>query len=1203
MKDFLQRIEKLSPKHLALLALEQQARIEKLERARSEPIAIVGIGCRLPGDVDGPESFWELLDAGRDGIVEIPFDRFDVDALYDPDPSAHGKISSRWGGFLRDADQFDASFFGISRREAISMDPQQRILLETSWEALEHAGVAPGSLSGSRLGIYFGLSTADYYQLLLRAGNEAIDGYTATGAAHSIAVGRLAYLLGVHGPNLAVDTACSSSLVAVHLACQGLRSGECEMALAGGVNLIASPETTIALSKARMLAPDGRCKTFDEAADGFVRSEGCGVVVLKHLSRAIGSRDNILAVILGSAVNQDGRSSGLTAPNGLAQESVIRAAMEAAGVKHSELQYVETHGTGTSLGDPIEAHALASVLGTGRAADNPLYVGSVKSNIGHLEAAAGIAGVIKTVLSLQHESIPASLHFRRLNPHIDLKGAPVVVAAQRVPWPRAGRRIAGVSSFGFGGTNAHVILEEAPVRNGAATKPASPHVLVVSARTQTALRTVAGRYADYLANHPDVCLDDFCHTAATGRNRFEFTVTLTGLRAEELRAKLARVEEGSLNSDAAAPPADSTGNKIALPVYPFERQRYWIETRRPQPAPQHGELGFYQLEWERKPAAAAAESAPGQSAGLPAEATHAIGESVGPRYYPLSTDHGLDRYSELQPELDRSSSEYIVRALRECGWKPELGQSVSAADLAARLGIRTRYVRSLERMLEILGEDGVLECQGQSWKVINVPGANDPDADFPLLHAAYPQFSGELSFLRRCGARLADVLQGRVDPLNLLFPDGSFETAEDLYEKSAGAKVFQTLVQQVVAQALDRFPPGRLIRILEVGGGTGGTASYVARVLPTGRVEYVFTDVSPLFAERGATKFKEYPFFRFEVLDIERDPEAQGFPKHSFDIVLAANCIHATADLRHSVRHIVDLMAPDGMLVLLEGTRSERWVDVSFGLTDGWWRFTDSDLRSKYPLLSRERWRDLLSETGFRDITALPQDADSQQVLLIARGPGGDSEEKPWLVISDAGHFGEMVSDALAGYGAESVVAAPDAVPPRNDGWRGIVDLSALDVPRAEDLKDSEWADAHQFGCERALALARSLAGGSGRLWVVTRGAQRVHGEVMQAGIAAAPLWGLGRSIALEQPETLGRPRRSRSIGGRGRAGEAFGSGSDRVRWRRPDCIPARPAIRSPVEVTRSPSGTRNSIPTRRLLPDHRGPWRSCAARGPLDGG
>ena len=360
------RIEGLSPKRLTLLALELEAKVRDLESARTEPIAIVGLACRVPGDCDTPSRYWNLLNEGRDAVTEVPPDRFKIDDYFDADSDVPGCISSRWGGFTKNIDRFDAPFFGISRREAVSMDPQQRMLLEVCWEALENAGQSPHELYGSPTGVYVGLSTGDYYQMLLSRGQNAIDAYLATGSAHSVAAGRIAYVLGLQGPNFPVDTACSSSLLSVHLAVQGLRNGECRMALAGGANAVLSPDISIALTKSRMFAPDGRCKAFDHRADGFVRSEGCGIVVLKRLSDALANGDNIRAIIRGSAVNQDGRSSGITAPNGASQEAVIRQAVANAGVAPADIDYVEAHGTGTSLGDPIEAHALAAALGAGR---------------------------------------------------------------------------------------------------------------------------------------------------------------------------------------------------------------------------------------------------------------------------------------------------------------------------------------------------------------------------------------------------------------------------------------------------------------------------------------------------------------------------------------------------------------------------------------------------------------------------------------------------------------------------------------------------------------------------------------------------------------------------------------------------------------------------------------------------------------------
>jgi acyl transferase domain-containing protein/acyl carrier protein len=545
MSDSPTRIRNLSPKRLMLLALDQQSKLEELERRRTEPIAIVGMGCRFPGAEGGPEDFWRLLELGTSAIAEVPKDRWDVDAYYDPDVDSPGRMATKWGAFLSRIDEFDAPFFSIAGREANSIDPQHRMLLEVCWEALEHAGHSPREFKGTATGVFVGICASDYQTMLLARGEETIDSYLASGTASSIAAGRISYALGLQGPSIAVDTACSASLVALHLACQSLRLDECRQALAGGVNIILSPKTTIALSKAHMMAPDGRCKAFDARADGFVRGEGCGVVVVKRLSDAQADGDHVLAVIRGSAVNQDGRSSGITAPNGVAQEALIRTALAQAGVRPEEVGYVEAHGTGTSLGDPIEAHALAHVLGSGRDKENPLVIGSVKTNVGHLEAAAGIAGLIKAVLVLQHEQIPAHLHFQQMNPHIDWGGVPVEIPLRARPWPRGNRRrVAGVSSFGFSGTNAHVILEEAPeppIRPPASERPL--HLLALSARSESALRALGGRYVQVLENCP-FPVGDLCFTANAGRPHFEHRLAVTGSSFGQLRDALLKALPG-----------------------------------------------------------------------------------------------------------------------------------------------------------------------------------------------------------------------------------------------------------------------------------------------------------------------------------------------------------------------------------------------------------------------------------------------------------------------------------------------------------------------------------------------------------------------------------------------------------------------------------------------------------------------------------
>jgi acyl transferase domain-containing protein len=398
----------------------------ELEATR-EPIAIVGASCRFPGGASDLEGYWRLVRAGRDAVGEIPPDRFDADLFFDPDPDAPGKMAVRRGGFIEGIDRFDAAFFGISPREAESMDPQQRLLLELAWEALEDAAIAPDGLLGSRTGVFVGICGRDYEARVLAP--EAAGPYSITGSLTGVAAGRIAYALGLRGPALAVDTACSSSLVAVHLACRAIRAGECDAALAGGVSLIIAPGPFVGFSKLRALSRSGVCRPFDAAADGYVRGEGAGLVVLKRLSQARADNDRVIAVIRGSAANQDGRSNGLTAPSGPAQEDVIRRALADAGVAPARVGYVECHGTGTALGDPIEVRALAAVLGPGRPAGARVLIGSAKANLGHLEAAAGIAGLLRAALAVERGEVPPTPHFETPNPHIPWEEIPLEVAA------------------------------------------------------------------------------------------------------------------------------------------------------------------------------------------------------------------------------------------------------------------------------------------------------------------------------------------------------------------------------------------------------------------------------------------------------------------------------------------------------------------------------------------------------------------------------------------------------------------------------------------------------------------------------------------------------------------------------------------------------------------------------------------------------
>ncbi len=526
-----------------------------------EPIAIVAVSCRFPGAPD-PEAFWELLAGGVDAIREVPEDRFDIDEFYDPDPDAPGKTYTRFGGFLEGIDEFDPEFFGISPREAVWIEPQQRLTLETAWEGLERAGYSPGALRGSRTGIFVGVAANEYAHLLSAESIDKIEPHFITGNALNAISGRVAFALGLEGPAVAVDTACSSSLVAVHQASQALRSGDCDLALAGGVNVLLSPVTVVAASRARMLSPVGRCKTFDASADGYVRSEGCGMLVLKRLSDAVRDGDRVCAVIPSSAVNQDGASSGLTVPNGGAQQRLIGTVLARAGLDGGDVDYLEAHGTGTPLGDPIEVQAAAAAYGASRDADRPLLMGSVKTNIGHLESASGAAGLIKIVLSLQNEVLPASLHFENPSPHIPWDSLPVRVVDKAIPWHANGRpRRAGVSSFGFTGTNAHVLIEEAPAESARAgehladdvaaesaaeARAEQTSVLPLSARSPEALVALAQRYETWLSAHPDVDLADVCRTAGTGRSHFEHRAALVVDSLEAAREGLAELAASRL---------------------------------------------------------------------------------------------------------------------------------------------------------------------------------------------------------------------------------------------------------------------------------------------------------------------------------------------------------------------------------------------------------------------------------------------------------------------------------------------------------------------------------------------------------------------------------------------------------------------------------------------------------------------------------
>ena len=901
-----------------------------------EAIAIVGVGCRFP-EADSPAEFWRLLREGRHVIGDLPASR---QALH----TASGR-----GGFLGDVDAFDGPFFGITPREARLVDPQHRVVLEVAWETLEYAGINPRCLDGGNIGVFVGIANADYSWLVMRSGAHQ-DAYAGAGNARALAANRLSYHLNLRGPSVSVDTACSSSLVAVHLACQSIRTGDCDMALAGGVNLILSPELSESLTQAQMLSPSGLCKTFDAGADGYVRGEGCGMVLLKPLSAAVRDQDMILAVIEGSAINQDGRTSGITAPSAPAQTELIQRALRQAGRPADAVSYVEAHGTGTSLGDPIEFDALNAAIGTSA---NPCALGAVKTNLGHLEAAAGIAGLIKVVLQLQHNAIAPLVHFTKLNPLLRLEGSRFRLPQSAEPWPSAAKpRVAGVSSFSFGGTNAHVVLADAPVQAIHTANGAGPgrteSLLPLSAKNEQALKELASRYRDFLqsAGLPD--LGDICFTAGAGRAHFDHRLVLQGSTHAEMRESLERFLAGAADARTLAgtvrrqpglqmslPPRgddqsaflsgiarlyvdgadipwhdlDDGGQRrrVVLPSYPFQRQRYWAGNPQPAAAP---------LE-SPEPAAAELPAACGQeiiwlprsqwSQELPrrpfndAVCGQAIVQELAPVCVDLRRQHNLGQFASLRAGFDALSARYVKDTFGRLGWPARVGASVDADILGRGLRVLPKYQRLLRRLLALAAEDGWLRMDRDKIVVAGWPEPGDAAEAYQDLTGEFPAFRTELALAHRCATHMAGVMQGTCDPLHVLFGEEAALLTEQLYEKSPFARFYNELLAASVRTALAALPADRPIRILELGAGTGGTTAHVAPALPADRVEYVFSDVSGLFLSRAREKFHAFPFLQYRLLDLEKDPREQGFAHHQFDLILATNVLHATPDVRQSL--------------------------------------------------------------------------------------------------------------------------------------------------------------------------------------------------------------------------------------------------------------------------------------------------------------
>ncbi|MGW4773511.1 SDR family NAD(P)-dependent oxidoreductase [Nocardia sp. NPDC004278] len=1742
-------------------------------RAEYEGIAVVGIGCRFPGQVHDAGDFWRLLIEERDAVSEVPEDRWSATAFYDRDPRRPGRMRTRAGGFLDDVASFDAHFFGITPTEASRMDPQQRLFLETTWEALQDAGIVPEHLAGEQVAVYAGVSGHDYSVIQLGAENRnLIGGHTMTGVTNAIVANRVSYLLDLRGPSMTVDTACSSSLVAMHLALRSIRSGEATMALVGGVSTVLVPGGTVGFSQGTFLSPEGRSKSFGRNADGYIRSEGSGTVVLKPLSAAVTDGDRIYAVLRGSAVNQDGRTRGIAVPSEDAQARMVLDACRDAGVDPADIGYIEAHGTGTAIGDPIEARALGKALGAGRNGRGPCIIGAVKSNLGHLEAAAGMAGIIKACLVLSNGEIPANLHAEQPNPEIPFEELGLRLAQTRQPWPGEGPRLAGVNSFGFGGSNAHVVLEGPPTaaaqqdskaaaqqdpriaalqnptvaaqqgprvtvpQQDSMTETAAPVLFTLSAKTKDALRAYAETYADFLANpattaglpaiasaqartrsHYDhrlavvgsstaelrealrdmaaglepetlrsgvtssgmssvafvfsgqgsqwwgmarellahnrvfrrtvervdaelrryadwsvveelgrdevesrigetfiaqpalfavqlglaalwhswgitpvavighsigevaaACVSDalsfedavrvifhrsrvqqrasgrggmlavglpvdqaaqriagyhgraeiaalnglestavagdpdaleeiaaglardgiFCrmldvavafHSHHMDPLRDEVLASLSGIASDEPtipmystvtadlvpnggldaeywwrnirepvrfapaidrliedrhlvfvelgphpihttaigdllgRRGLAGVAVGSLHrrhSDretllsalgslyvAGVDPVwesvfdrnrglgpDAGPARVALPFYPWQRETHWLETpasrakrfpplghplvgtrlpaadepdkhvwelvldpaefpwledhrvqgpivlpgaghldlitgcahdafgtgaytvegvefRRPlfvfddRPAPrvqvvltpalrfgiyslQHGDrdwvlhsegtlrrgapepqvpVPFSDLDGhcphDFDPARVAArfrdnglllgpafraitklsygklcslgridtpdtiadeaawhlihpavldacfqslsiamgndpdsddtalyipydvgrfsfhaaagprvycygqarvsadpaycegdlwlfnsdgtlvaefEDFKGKSITQPAEDRDALlGWLYAYRWRPAPTrprtplpadfvpgeaalaaavdpviseirDQPLYReyYARVEPEANLLCVAYVTEALHQLGMDFTPGRRFTLDELARELGVHDKHRGHFALLLDLLARYEIMSKDGEHWQLRTVPDRVDTAAVLAGLRARYPGFEAEFAVLARGGTEQAAVLRGEVDPIELLFSESEFGPVADLYSTSFSHERCNRLVAAVVAETVRALPHDRPLRVLEIGAGTGGTTGWILDQLPADRTEYVFTDIGQLFPNKARQRFAGFEFVDYRVLDIERDIAEQGFDPHYFDIVVAANVLHATENLRTTLGNVERLLTSRGMLLLVEWTNPSYGLDLTFGSTEGRWRFTDHDLRPDHALLPDAGWRDLLPTVGFENVQIFSDMTGPEQTgcsLIVARttelelAPHQPQIERgAWVVLADTGgvaeHYLELLGEATAG----SVLVT-----------RGETFEQAGD--RAYRVRPTSYAD-----LARVLTEVRARAGsvaGVLHLWNLDYAAAELTTELL----AAAQLHGAYSVIALAQ--------------------------------------------------------------------------------------
>jgi acyl transferase domain-containing protein/acyl carrier protein/SAM-dependent methyltransferase/dTDP-4-dehydrorhamnose reductase len=954
-------------------------------------VAVVGVAARWPG-AESLDEFWRMLMQGREAVGPIPPARLRLAQSIRRPPAS---MDER-GGFLEDVDAFDPLFFQISGREAREMDPRQRLFLQTAYHALEDAGYAGDRLAGSRTGVYVAAGPSEYR----RPGAERPDEFWATACSPATLASRIAYFLNLRGPCLPVDTACSSGLVAVHLAMQAIRAGEIDAALIGGVHLNLGLTNFEAFRQMGALAGDGRCRPFGDAASGFVPGEGVAALLLKPLRRAIADGDAIRAVLLGGAMNNDGRSNGLTAPNLLAQRDVLLAAWKDAGIAPSDVDFIECHGTGTPLGDPVELQAVDRAVRGRRT--RRLLVGSVKCNIGHAEAAAGLAGLIKAILALQHQRIPPSLHAVPRNRHFDWERSVIDIPDQAEDWPgREGGRIAGVSAFGFSGTNVHVVVAEAPEAPQRSSRGVdAPLVLVISARTPEALNELRKSWAQWLLDAGrKESLSDIAATAALGRLHLRCRAAVWGASHEEWArgltapgaenrvvgvasgnpppAEADRTPEALARSYVAGAAVDwravwpkGTTRQVSAPVYPFARERYWFPASAHEPESPKKDRAHARIE----PAAR-----DGRIAAALIAAESIVAQSQA------------SQWEEFQRYLQAADA-FALRAFARLVAAPpafkQPGDHANFDQIAHRLRIAPFYLPWLRNCLDRLVAAGYLTQAGEEFSLVR---SVEPRGGPTGLDAGSPGAPGLSELLQGFGSHLGEVLRGECDPLALLFPDGRMDLAHAAHAENIVVLSFARLAAAVIQAHLEGTPAGRLLRVLEVGGGAGGLTRRMLEGLPHDRIEYVLTDVSPELCRRAEASLADWPgLLECRPLDLERPAAEQGFAADRFDVIVATNVVHATRDVEGSLGRLAGLLAPGGALALTELVESRPWLELTFGLTKGWWAFEDRPLRSRGPLLPESAWRSALSRSGLTFAASAPSVSEKlasfgQRLFVAAR--------------------------------------------------------------------------------------------------------------------------------------------------------------------------------------------------------------------------